>query len=195
MSMQLNPQLVLQGYRLGAFPMADQDGEIGWFSPDPRCILPLDGFHISRSLRQTIRRGKFELRIDTAFEEVIAACADRPEGTWISAEIDDVYRALHRQGFVHSVEAWYGGELAGGLYGVALGGAFFGESMFTRVTDASKVALAALVERLIARGFKLLDTQWLTPHLARFGAHYIRRSEYLRRLRQALALPVQFVDP
>ena len=145
-----------------------------------------------RSVRQTIRRGKFEVRIDTAFDDVIAACADRPEGTWISDEIMRVYRALHRQGHAHSVESWHAGQLAGGLYGVTLGGAFFGESMFTRVADASKVALVALVERLRVRGFTLLDTQWHTPHLARFGAQYIPRSEYRRRLKLAVALPVSF---
>jgi leucyl/phenylalanyl-tRNA--protein transferase len=191
MSEPLTPELVLDAYRAGIFPMADE-GELYWFSPNPRCVFPLDAFHVPRSVRQTIRRAKFEVRVDTAFDDVIAACADRPEGTWISDEIMRVYRALHRQGHAHSVESWHAGELAGGLYGVTLGGAFFGESMFTRVTDASKVALVALVERLRARGFTLLDTQWHTPHLARFGARYIPRSEYRRRLKLALALPVRF---
>jgi leucyl/phenylalanyl-tRNA--protein transferase len=191
MSEPLTPELVLDAYRAGIFPMADE-GELYWFSPNPRCVFPLDAFHVPRSVRQTIRRGKFEVRVDTAFDDVIAACADRPEGTWISDEIMHVYRALHRQGHAHSVECWHAGQLAGGLYGVTLGGAFFGESMFTRVTDASKVALVALVERLRARGFMLLDTQWCTPHLARFGAQYIPRSEYRRRLNLALALPVRF---
>ena len=191
---ELTPELVLHAYRVGVFPMADEDGEIGWFSPDPRCIFPLDGFHVPRSLRQAIRRGVFETRVDTAFHDVIAACADRPEGTWISDEIINVYETLHRQGHAHSVESWQAGKLAGGLYGVAIGGAFFGESMFTRVTDASKVALAALIQRLRSRGFVLLDTQWNTPHLARFGAREIRRAEYLRRLEAALALPISFGD-
>jgi leucyl/phenylalanyl-tRNA---protein transferase len=189
----LTPELVLAAYRAGIFPMGLEDGEIGWFSPNPRTILPLDGFILPRSLRQTIRRGKFELRIDTAFAEVIAGCADRGEETWISDEIRRVYTELHTQGWAHSVEAWHGGELAGGLYGVAIGGAFFGESMFTRVTDASKVALAHLVERLRTRGYMLLDTQWNTPHLARFGTIDIPRREYLRRLRIALSRPCTFV--
>jgi len=194
MDQRLTPELVLQAYRAGAFPMADPDEEIGWYSPDPRCIFPLDRFHVPRTIRQAVRRGIFEVRVNTAFDEIIAACADRPEGTWISDEIMAVYRALHRRGYAHSVESWQGAGLAGGLYGVALGGGFFGESMFTRVSNASKVALAALVERLRARGFVLLDTQWSTPHLARFGAVEIPRREYLRRLRAALALPCRFAD-
>jgi len=190
----LTPELVLQAYRVGIFPMAGRDGTIAWFSPDPRCIFPLDAFHVPRSVRQTIRRGRFEIRINTAFDAVVAGCADRPEGTWISPEIARVYGALHRSGHAHSVEAWHAGELAGGLYGVALGGAFFGESMFTRATDASKVALVALVERLRARGFALLDTQWATPHLERFGAREIPRREYLRLLTAALRRDCRFVD-
>ncbi|MBP7746753.1 MAG: leucyl/phenylalanyl-tRNA--protein transferase [Phycisphaerae bacterium] len=194
MDSPLPPELVLHAYSIGAFPMADPDGEIAWFSPDPRCIFPLDKFHVPRTVRQLIQRRVFEVRIDTAFAEVIAACADRAEGTWISESIMATYTELHRQGFAHSVECWQADNLAGGLYGVALGGAFFGESMFTRVTGASKVALAALVERLKARGFTLLDTQWTTPHLARFGAIEIPRREYLRRLRAALLLPCRFAD-
>jgi len=194
MDSPLPPELVLHAYSIGAFPMADPDGEIAWFSPDPRCIFPLDKFHVPRTVRQLIQRRVFEVRIDTAFAEVIAACADRAEGTWISESIMATYTELHRQGFAHSVECWRADNLAGGLYGVALGGAFFGESMFTRVTGASKVALAALVERLKARGFTLLDTQWTTPHLARFGAIEIPRREYLRRLRAALLLPCRFAD-
>jgi leucyl/phenylalanyl-tRNA---protein transferase len=190
----LSPGLVLLAYRSGAFPMAHEDGEIYWHSPDPRCIFPLDHFHVPRSVRQVIRRGVFEIRVNTAFDRVIAACADRPEGTWISSEVMAVYRLLHRQGHAHSVECWHANRLAGGLYGVALGGAFFGESMFTRVTNASKVALVALVERLKARDFVLLDTQWSTPHLARFGALEIPRRNYLRSLRTALILPCHFVD-
>lgn len=192
---ELTPELVIRGYCAGLFPMADPDGEIFWFSPDPRAIFPLDEFRVPRSLRQKIRRGVFTIRIDTAFDAVIAACADRAEGTWISPDIDRVYRALHQQGYAHSVEAWHENHLAGGLYGVSIGGAFFGESMFTHVTDASKVALAALVERLSSRGFILLDTQWLTPHLERLGAREISRAQYLRRLRAALRLPLEFVDP
>lgn len=194
MDASLTPELVLQAYRTGAFPMADRDGELLWFSPDPRCILPLDRFHIPRSVRQIVRRRTFEIRINTAFEAVVHACANRPEGTWISAQIIEVYRTLHRQGFAHSVESWHEGQLAGGLYGLAVNGAFFGESMFTRVSNASKVALVALVKRLRKRGFILLDTQWSTPHLTRFGAAEIRRREYLRRLRLALALPCRFIS-
>lgn len=192
MGEMLTPELVLQAYRMGIFPMGTEDGEIAWFSPDPRCVIPLDAFHVSRSLRQTIRRAVFEVRVDTAFDEVIAGCADRPEGTWITDRIIGVYRTLHRRHFAHSVECWKGERLAGALYGVAIGGAFFGESMFTRVSNASKVALVALVERLRANGFVLLDTQWMTPHLARFGACYISRADYLRQLQAALSLPARF---
>lgn len=191
---ELTPELVLAAYRVGAFPMADEFGEIAWFRPDPRCIFPLDRFRVPRSLRQTLRRGVFETRVDTAFDAVIRGCADRDEGTWISADVIRVYRALHDAGFAHSVECWHADELAGGLYGVAIGGAFFGESMFTRITDASKVALVALVERLRRRGFTLLDTQWTTPHLARFGACEIPHAEYMQRLAHALTLRVQFAD-
>lgn len=172
--------------------MADEvDGEIGWYSPDPRAIFPLDAFHVPRSLAKTLKRGVFDVRIDTAFEAVMRGCAAREE-TWISDEIVQAYVALHRAGLAHSVEAWHEGELAGGLYGVALGGAFMGESMFTRVTDASKVCLVALVERLQARGFVLLDSQMPTEHLARFGQIVIPRAEYLRRLAKALRLDVTF---
>jgi len=174
--------------------MADDQGAIMWFSPNPRGILPLDAFHAPRSLRQVIRREAFEIRINTAFDEVMAACADRPEGTWISDDIVAVYGMLHRWGYAHSVESWHAGRLAGGLYGVAIGGAFFGESMFTRVTDASKVSFAALVSRLRQRGYTLLDTQWSTPHLARFGAIEIPRREYLRRLGEALRVSARFAD-
>lgn len=194
MTEPLSPQLVLQAYRVGIFPMADPDGEIAWFSPDPRCVFPLDRFHVPRTVRQAIRRNIFDIRVNTAFNDVIAACANREEGTWISDEITRIYCALHGAGHAHSVESWQGDTLAGGLYGVAIGGAFFGESMFTRVTNASKVALVALVDRLCTRGFALLDTQWNTPHLARFGAIEIPRRDYLRRLRAALTLPCRFAD-
>jgi leucyl/phenylalanyl-tRNA--protein transferase len=192
MDPNITPELVLHAYRSGVFPMADEGGEIYWFSPDPRCILPLETFHVAHSLRQVLRRGVFEVRVDTAFDEVMAACADRREGTWISDEIIAVYRQLHRRRHAHSVESWQEGRLVGGLYGVALGGAFFGESMFTRVSNASKVALAHLVERLKQRGYALLDAQWSTPHLRTFGAVEIPRREYLRRLRAALTLPCEF---
>ena len=177
---------------MGVFPMADsRRGTIRWYAPDPRAIIPLDQFHAPRSLQRTIRQGTFAVRVNTAFGEVIRACAARRE-TWISDEIIAAYEALHRLGLAHSVECWQDGVLAGGLYGVALGGAFFGESMFTRVTDASKVALAALVERLRARGFVLLDTQYLTEHLARFGAVEIPRDTYMVLLAAALRLDRRF---
>jgi leucyl/phenylalanyl-tRNA--protein transferase len=191
---ELTPEIVLYGYRMGLFPMADLDGEIYWYSPDPRCIFEYHRFRVPRSLRQVIRRGTFAVRVDTVFEQVIRACADRPEGTWISPQIMAVYTELHRLGYAHSVEAWQGDALAGGLYGVTIGGAFFGESMFYHVPDASKVTLVALIERLRARGFTLIDTQWSTPHVLRFGALEIPREEYLRRLEQAVALPCRFAE-
>ncbi len=168
--------------------MALEDGEIGWFSPNPRGIMPLESFRIHSRLARVMRQGKFEIAIDRGFEAVMRACADRAEdGTWISEEIIESYVTLHRMGFAHSVETWRDGHLAGGLYGVHLGAAFFGESMFHRVTDASKVALAALVDRLTRQGFQLLDVQWVTPHLAQFGAVAVPRREYLSRLARALA--------
>ena len=191
---RLTPELLVRAYCAGIFPMGDsRRRQIRWYAPDPRAIFPLESFHVPRSLRRTIRRGTFEIRVNTAFGEVIRACAARRE-TWISAEIIRAYSELHALGLAHSVEAWHGGALAGGLYGVALGGAFFGESMFTRVRDASKVALAALVERLRDRGFVLLDTQFLTEHLARFGAVEIPRNEYLLLLHHALQLERTFTD-
>ena len=190
----LAPHLLLEAYRLGIFPMADEDGQIRWFSPDPRAIIELDRFHVPRTLRQVYRQGRFDVRVDTAFERVIRACADRPEPTWISSEIIEAYTCLHSLGHAHSVESWQGDCLAGGLYGVALGGAFFGESMFHRITDASKVALVALVERLTQRGFCLLDVQFHTPHLARFGVREVARAEYLQRLQRAVLQPCRFAD-
>lgn len=193
MNPPLTPDLLVAAYCQGIFPMADEyDGEIGWYSPDPRAIFPLDDFHVPRSLTKTIRRGVFEIRFDTAFEEVMRACALAREETWISEELIQTYTQLHFAGLAHSVEAWHEGELAGGLYGVSLGGAFMGESMFTRVTDASKVCLVALVERLRERGFVLLDSQMPTEHLARFGQIVIPRAEYLRRLARALRLDRSF---
>jgi len=194
----IDPETLVSAYASGWFPMAVEGGEIRWFSPDPRGIIPLDTFQIPRRLARTWRAGRFEIAIDRGFAEVMAACATitrDPEdpGTWITQEIVDSYVALHRLGLAHSVEAWRGGQLAGGLYGVALGGVFFGESMFHRETDASKIALMALVERLNARGFRLLDTQWSTPHLEQFGAIEIPRREYLRRLDRALRATCTFV--
>ena len=178
-------ELLLHAYRHAVFPMAMENGEIAWFSPDPRAIIPLDAVHVPHGLKRTLKRHPFEIRIDTAFEAVMQACAQREE-TWINDVILASYVNLHREGNAHSVEAWLDGKLAGGLYGVSLGGAFFGESMFHDVTDASKVALHALVERLRERNFTLLDTQWLTPHLATFGAVEIPRLEYLRQLGKAV---------
>ncbi|MDQ3070051.1 MAG: leucyl/phenylalanyl-tRNA--protein transferase [Acidobacteriota bacterium] len=168
--------------------MGMPDGSVQWFSPDPRGIIPLDTFHLSRRLARVLRAPRFEIRIDTAFVDVVRACAARPDadGTWITDEILDSYDSLFELGHAHSVEVWNGATLAGGLYGVAVGGAFFGESMFHRETDASKVALAALVARLSARGFTLLDIQWVTPHLEQFGATEIPRKEYLQRLARAV---------
>lgn len=189
----LEPALLLNAYASGIFPMAMEGGELGWFSPDPRGIIPLDDrFHIPHGLRRTLKKKPFEVRINTAFADVIRGCADRRE-TWIDDTIYKSYVRLHYLGYAHSVECWQEGKLAGGLYGVALGGVFFGESMFSRVKDASKVALVALVARLRERGFVLLDTQWTTAHLRQFGALDIPRREYLSQLRRGLALNVSFV--
>ena len=184
----LDTDLLLSAYRNGIFPMAvNKRGDIGWFSPDPRAIIPIDErFHIPRSLRRTLQKDRFEITIDREFETVIEACSIAHGETWISREIIRSYCQLHREGHAHSVETRIKGKLAGGLYGVHLGGAFFGESMFHRERDASKVALVALVERLRQRGFTLLDTQWTTPHLLQFGAFEIPRREYLELLRSAL---------
>lgn len=193
----LPADLLLSAYANGWFPMAVGEGEIRWFSPDPRGIFPLDRFHVPRRLARVIRSGTFTIEINRSFDTVIRACAiaDRNDdgGTWIDQEIYESYSALHRAGFAHSVEAWREGRLAGGLYGVALGGAFFGESMFHDVTDASKVALVALVERLRARGFSLLDTQWTTEHLEQFGAIEIPRRRYLELLSDAIEEDCGFV--
>jgi len=174
--------------------MAMGENEIGWFSPDPRGIIPLETFHVPHGLKRTLKRALFEMRIDAAFGDVMRGCAARDE-TWIDANILESYEALHRLGFAHSVETWRGGKLVGGLYGVAIRGAFFGESMFSRETDASKVALVHLVERLRLRGFRLLDTQWTTPHLERFGAVAIPKRHYMQRLKQALAENASFDSP
>ena len=194
----LSVDVLVSAYASGWFPMAVGEGDIRWFSPDPRGIIPLDTFHVPRRLTRVIRRGTFHIAINRSFEQVIRACAlaerdVEDAGTWIDQEIFESYCMLHDAGFAHSVEAWHEGKLAGGLYGVALGGAFFGESMFHHVTDASKVALAALVERLRSRGFALLDTQWTTEHLEQFGAVEIPRGRYLRLLARALELDCSFV--
>lgn len=189
----LSVENLVYAYANGIFPM-DVEGELAWFSPDPRCIIALDGLRVSRSLRQALRPGRFDVRIDADFDAVIHACADRPAGTWISQEIIDAYTALHEAGFAHTVACYCEGQLAGGLYGVSIRGAFFGESMFHRVRDASKVALVHLVERMKARGLTLLDVQWQTPHLKRLGAIEIPRDEYLKRLEAALELSCTFAD-
>jgi leucyl/phenylalanyl-tRNA--protein transferase len=187
---------LLEAYASGWFPMAVVPGEIRWYSPDPRGVMPLDGFHVPRRLARVLRGGRFDIRVDTAFRDVIVACSERADadGNWIDQEIIDSYCNLHALGHAHSVEAWQDGALAGGLYGVAIGGAFFGESMFHRVADASKAALVALVVRLRARGFTLLDIQWVTDHLLQFGAIEIPRRRYLRLLDQALRVEATF-DP
>lgn len=184
----------MSAYASGWFPMAVEPGEIRWYSPDPRGIIPLETFHAPKRLSRVVRQGKFEVRVDTAFESVIRACAAREDedGSWIDAEILESYCGLHAEGLAHSVETWQEGALVGGLYGVALGGAFFGESMFHSATDASKVALVGLVQRLRARGYVLLDTQWVTEHLTQFGAIEIPRRRYLRMLDQALRISATF---
>ena len=180
--------MLLTAYRLGFFPMAvNKRGDLRWFSPDPRALIPLDdGFHVSHGLKRTLKKSQFAVTVDEDFEGVIQACATAHGATWISPGIMRAYCELHRQGFAHSVEARLDGELAGGLYGVHVRGAFFGESMFHRATDASKVALVALVERLRAGGFLMLDTQWTTPHLEQFGTFEIPRADYLKLLEAAM---------
>lgn len=184
---QITPELLLRGYAAGIFPMAEgrDDPDIHWIDPRRRGVFPLEGFHISRSLRRRILSCGWEVRVDTDFAGVVAGCAAREE-TWINGEIFALYDALFAAGFAHSVEVWDGKALVGGVYGVTLGAAFFGESMFSRRTDASKVALAYAVHRLRAGGFTLFDTQFLTPHLASLGAVEITRGEYRRRLAEAL---------
>ena len=192
----LDPETLLQAYAMGIFPMAEgrDDPEIHWVDPRRRGVLPLDGFHLSRSLARQMRRGRLTVTVDQDFDAVVSACADRGE-TWISHRIQHLYGQLHRRGFAHSFEVRDGEALVGGVYGVVLGGAFFGESMFSRVTDASKIALAHAVHRLRAGGFSLFDTQFLTPHLASLGAVEVPRAEYHRRLATALAQPATFNPP
>ena len=196
----LDPETLLSAYAQGAFPMADRDGVIRWFTADPRGVFPLDErFHVPRTLRQAVRRGKFDVRIDHDFESTMRACKDVPRydreagaGTWISEELVAAYVHLHELGFAHSVECWQDDELVGGLYGVSLGGAFFGESMFHTKTNASKVALVHLVHRLRERGYDLLDTQASTSHLRQFGCVELPAAEYLKRLRRALGKTCEF---
>lgn len=189
----LEPGTLLAAYRAGMFPMPLRRGRIGWWSPQPRGILPLGGLRVSRSLRRAAAR--YEIRVDTAFPQVIEACADaRRPGGWIDPAVRDAYTRLHLLGWAHSVEAWDGAGLAGGLYGVAVGGLFAGESMFHRRTDASKVALVGLVDRLRAGGGRLLDVQWATDHLRSLGAVERTRDEYHRLLEEALAAPQLRLD-
>jgi len=190
----LRPERLLLAYRRGIFPWFDEGDPVLWWSPDPRAIFELDGLHLSRRLRRTIRSAKFKITVDQDFARVIRGCADRPEeGTWITDEMIQAYETLHVGGHAHSIEVWHGDVLAGGVYGVAIGGFFAGESMFTRVRDASKVALGFLVDRLRQRGFELFDVQFLTEHTARLGAVELPREVYLRRLRRAIRLGVSFV--
>ena len=197
MEYRLTPELLLRAYTSGLFPMGETrgDSDIVWVDPEWRGIIPLDGFRIPRRLRRTVRNAGFAIRVDTAFGRVMQACAaprrDRRE-TWINNDILRAYAELHRAGYAHSVESWRGDTLVGGLYGVAIAGAFFGESMFTRETDASKVALVHLVARLDHAGYRLLDTQFLTDHLARFGAIEVPRQEYRLLLHRALSVEAGF---
>ena len=203
---RLTPELLLQAYGIGYFPMAEDRfaREVFWVRPERRGVLPVEGFHVPRSLARRVRQDAFAVRTDTAFRAVMEGCAAPQPGrwqTWINAQVLGAYTELHERGFAHSVEAWRGGELVGGLYGVAIGGAFFGESMFSRVTDASKVCLVHLAARLRAGGYVLHDTQFLTDHLKRFGAAEVSAAAYQRRLEAALpvradfaALPPQTAD-
>ncbi len=193
--MILNPHILLSAYSQGIFPMAGEDSPIYWYDPDPRAILPLETFHTPDRLQRKIRQGGFEIRADSAFRAVMTACAKPAPGrenTWISPEFIDAYCELHRLGFAHSVETWIDNKLAGGLYGVSLGGLFAGESMFSRVTDTSKIALVYLVERLRQGGFCLLDVQFMTAHLLRFGAVEIPRESYKIHLAHALTIRARF---
>lgn len=189
----LTPDLLLQAYQQGLFPMAEtrDTQDVFWVQPRFRGILPLDGFHISRSLRKTLRRGHLTASADRAFAQVVQGCAARPE-TWINPPIYDVYQALHAQGDAHSIEVWQGDALVGGVYGVTVGTAFFGESMFSTVTDASKVALVCAIDRLQQQGFTLFDTQFITPHLASLGGIEIPRAAYEDRLANALTQVADF---
>jgi leucyl/phenylalanyl-tRNA--protein transferase len=196
-AMRITPEILLTAYAAGVFPMAESadDPELFWVEPQRRGIIPLDAFHVPRRLRRVVRNGGFEVRCDSAFEAVMRGCAeasDKRPNTWINDEILRLYTTLFRQGAAHSVECWHTGRLVGGLYGVSLGAAFFGESMFSRVSDASKVALVHLVARLRLGGYRLLDTQFLTPHLARFGGIEISKGRYRRLLAEALAYSAVF---
>jgi len=190
----LSPKRLLEAYRRGIFPWFDDDTPILWWSPDPRAIFELDGLHVSRRLARTVRSGRFAATVDHAFIDVMHGCVHRPgQGVWITPDMIAAYTRLHELGHAHSVEVWHEGQLAGGVYGVTIGALFAGESMFTRIRDASKVALVALMERLRQRGFQLFDVQFLNEHTTRLGAVEIPRREYLARLRKAVACDVSFV--
>lgn len=195
--MNLDPHTLLMAYAQGIFPMAHEDGQILWYDPDPRAIIPLDQFHVSTRLARTVRQAPYEICVDTAFRRVMEHCAAQAPGreqTWISDEMIEAYCRLHGLGFAHSVEAWHQGKLVGGLYGIVLNSLFAGESMFSRKRDASKVALVHLVRRMQERGFLLLDIQFLTDHLAQFGAKEISRQAYHQRLIRALQRSNAFSD-
>jgi leucyl/phenylalanyl-tRNA--protein transferase len=191
---ELTPEIILQAYRAGIFPMAPSrdSAEIGWYDPHERGILPIAGLHVPKKLRRTIKKQPYRITFDRAFEDVMRGCADVRPDTWINDEIIALYTALHKQGHAHSVEAWHEGKLVGGVYGIAMGGAFFGESMFSTATDASKIALVYLVARLWRQGFELFDTQFINEHIKQFGVYEIPRREYHRRLKKALAKEVSF---
>jgi leucyl/phenylalanyl-tRNA--protein transferase len=189
----IDPQLLLSAYCQGYFPMGMEGGDIRWFLPEWRGVLPIKDFHVPSRFERYLKTHPFEVRWNTAFTEVMSGCADRPD-TWITDDILDSYQALHELGYAHSAEVWREGQLVGGVYGVAIGGAFFGESMFSRETQASKVALVALQHRLKERGFLMHDTQWTTPHLAMFGGHEIACDDYLKILNRAIRLKVSFMN-
>jgi leucyl/phenylalanyl-tRNA--protein transferase len=190
----LEPRRLVEAYCSGVFPWFDDGGPVLWWSPDPRAIFEMGGLHVSRRLARTLRTGKFHCTINKAFDEVMDGCADREEGTWITGDMIDAYKRLHRLGLAHSVEAWSAGELAGGIYGVAIRGFFAAESMFTRRTDGSKAALVFLMEHVRRRGFELFDIQMVTKHTLSLGAVEIPRKDYLKRLRKALKKNATFLD-
>ncbi|MCE9506956.1 MAG: leucyl/phenylalanyl-tRNA--protein transferase [Alphaproteobacteria bacterium] len=191
---ELTPEIILQAYRAGIFPMAAhrESADIRWYDPPLRGVLPIAGLHVPKKLRHTVKKRPYRVTFDQAFARVMQGCADTRPDTWINDDIIALYTALHRQGYAHSVEAWQDGRLVGGLYGIALGGAFFGESMFSTATDASKIALVYLAARLWRQGFELLDTQFTNEHLRQFGVCEISRGEYQRRLKIALEKKVSF---
>ena len=188
----LEPRLLISAYCNGIFPMGMENGRLSWFSPDPRGVIPVTDYHVPRSVRAELRKWPHEIRVNTAFPEVVRSCATRRE-TWITREIMHSYEVLHKLRYAHSVETWVDGELVGGLYGVSIGGAFFGESMFSKLPGGSKASLVWLMEHLKNRGFLLHDTQWTTEHLAMFGGREIARDEYLKTLEEAVNAPVRFL--